>query len=131
MIEDVIAESRQRIAALEPRSVTDIRNAGRPVIGFSAAFAEADKAIKEFLYPRLYRHARIMRIMGEAEAVVRRLFERLVETPGELPPEWLSGLDPADAVGRALRISDYIAGMTDRYAIGEHARLFGWTPELK
>ena len=131
MIEDVIAESRRRIAVLAPRSATDIRNAGAPVIGFSAAFAEADKAIKAFLYPRLYRHARIMRIMGEAEAVVRRLFERLVQAPADLPPEWLAGLDPDDAVGRALRIADYIAGMTDRYAIGEHARLFGWTPELK
>jgi dGTPase len=131
MIEDVIAESRRRIAALDPKSAADIRNAGAPVIGFSAAFAEADKAIKAFLYPRLYRHVRIMRIMGEAEAVVRRLFERLVQAPADLPPEWLADLDPADAVGRALRIADYIAGMTDRYAIGEHARLLGWTPELK
>ena len=72
-----------------------------------------------------------MRIMGEAEAVVRRLFEHFVQTPGDLPPEWLAGLEPGDAVGRALRIADFIAGMTDRYAIGEHARLFGWTPELK
>ena len=131
MIEDVIAESRRRIAALGPKSATDIRNAGAPVIGFSPEFAEADKAIKAFLDPRLYRHTRIMRIMGEAEAAVRRLFDRLVETPADLPPEWLAGLDPGDAVGRALRIADYIAGMTDRYAIGEHARLFGWTPELK
>jgi dGTPase len=131
MIEDVITESRRRIGALGPKSATDIRNAGAPVIGFSQAFAEADKAIKAFLYPKLYRHARIMRIMGEAEAVVRRLFERLVQAPADLPPEWLAGLDPDDAVGRALRIADYIAGMTDRYAIGEHARLFGWTPELK
>ena len=131
MIEDVIGESRRRLEALAPRSAADIRNAGAPVIGFSAAFAEADKAIKAFLYPRLYRHVRIMRIMGEAEAVVRRLFERLVQAPADLPPEWLAGLEPEDAVGRALRIADYIAGMTDRYAIGEHARLFGWTPELK
>ena len=57
--------------------------------------------------------------------------QHFVQTPGDLPPEWLAGLEPGDAVGRALRIADYIAGMTDRYAIGEHARLFGWTPELK
>jgi dGTPase len=131
MIEDVIAESRRRLEALGPKSATDIRNAGAPVIGFSREFAEADKAIKAFLYPKLYRHSRIMRIMGEAEAVVRRLFERLVEAPADLPPEWLAGLDPDDAVGRSLRIADYIAGMTDRYAIGEHTRLFGRTPELK
>jgi dGTPase len=131
MIEDVIAESRCRIAALDPTSVMDVRNAREAVIGFSAGFVTADRAIKDFLYPRLYRHDRIMRIMGEAEAVVRRLFERYVQTPGELPPEWLAGLEPGDAIGRALRIADYIAGMTDRYAIGEHTRLFGSTPELR
>ena len=131
MIEDVIAESRRRIAALGPKSASDIRTAGAPVIGFSEAFAEADKAIKAFLYPRLYRHVRIMRIMGEAEAVVRRLFQHFVQTPGDLPPEWLASLEPGDAVGGALRIADYIAGMTDRYAIGEYERLFGRTPELK
>ena len=100
MIEDVIAESRRRIAALGPKSAADIRTAGAPVIGFSAAYAEADKAIKAFLYPRLYRHVRIMRIMGEAEAVVRRLFQHFVQAPGDLPPEWLAGLEPGDAVGR-------------------------------
>ena len=131
MIEDVIAESRRRIAALNPASVGDVRNAREPLVGLSAGFAAADRAIKDFLYPRLYRHDRIMRIMGEAEAVVRRLFERYVQTPGELPPEWLAELEPGDAIGRALRIADYIAGMTDRYAIGEHTRLFGSTPELR
>src|SRR5882757_3214294 len=119
MIEDVIAESRRRIVALNPASVTNVRNAREPVIGFSAEFAAADGAIKDFLYPRLYPHARIVRIMDEAEAVVRRLFERYVQTPGELPAEWLAGLELGDAIGRALRIADYIAGMTDRYAIGE------------
>jgi len=131
MIEDVIAESRRRLGALNPASVTDVRNARAPVVGFSADFVAADRAIKDFLYPRLYRHDRIMRIMGEAEAVVRRLFERYVQTPDELPPEWLAGLETGDAIGRALRIADYIAGMTDRYAIGEHTRLFGSTPELR
>jgi dGTPase len=131
MIEDVIAESRRRIAALGPKSAADIRTAGAPVIGFSEAYAAADKAIKAFLYPRLYRHVRIMRIMGEAEAVVRRLFQHFVQAPGDLPPEWLASLEPGDAVGGALRIADYIAGMTDRYAIGEYERLFGRTPELK
>ena len=131
MIEDVIAESERRLKALNPASAADVRNAGKPVVGFSSNFAAADRAIKDFLYPRLYRHTRIMRIMTEAEALVRRLFERLVQAPGELPPEWLAGLEPGDAVGRALRIADYIAGMTDRYAIGEHTRLFGSAPELR
>jgi dGTPase len=131
MIEDVIAESRRRIVELAPNSPDAVRNAGRPVVGFSAAMAEADRAIKDFLLPRLYRHARIMRIMGEAEEVVRRLFTHYVATPGDLPADWLSGIDRADARSRALRIADFIAGMTDRYAMVEHTRIFGATPELR
>ncbi|AMN41863.1 deoxyguanosinetriphosphate triphosphohydrolase [Rhodoplanes sp. Z2-YC6860] len=131
MIEDVIGESRRRLEALNPASVTDVRQAGKPVVGFSSNFAAADRAIKDFLYPRLYRHDRVMRIMTEAEAVVRRLFERFVDKPSDMPAEWLADLEPGDAIGRALRIADYIAGMTDRYAIGEHERLLGSTPELR
>jgi dGTPase len=131
MIEDVIAESRRRIVELDPDSPDAVRNAGRPVVGFSAAMAEADRAIKDFLYPRLYRHARIMRIMGEAEEVVRRLFAHYLATPGDLPADWLSGIAAADAKGGALRIADFIAGMTDRYAMVEHTRIFGATPELR
>jgi len=131
MIEDVIAESCRRIVELDPDSPDAVRNAGRPVVGFSAAMAEADRAIKDFLYPRLYRHARIMRIMGEAEEVVRRLFPHYVEAPGDLPADWLGEIDGSDAKGRALRIADFIAGMTDRYAMVEHTRIFGATPELR
>jgi dGTPase len=72
-----------------------------------------------------------MRIMGGAEDVVRRLFAHYVERWRDLPPEWLGGLDPGDAAGRALRIADYIAGMTDRYAMVEYSRLFGESPELR
>jgi dGTPase len=131
MIEDVIAQSRRRIVELAPDSPDAVRNAGRPVVGFSAAMAEADRAIKDFLYPRLYRHSRIMRIMGEAEEVVRRLFAHYLATPGDLPADWLSGIAAADAKGGALRIADFIAGMTDRYAMVEHTRIFGATPELR
>ena len=131
MIEDVIAQSRRAIVELEPESADEVRAAGRPIVSFSPAMAQADQAIKGFLYPTLYRHARIMRIMGEAEEVVARLFAHYVATPGDLPADWLSGLDTADAVGRAVRIADFIAGMTDRYAMVEHTRIFGATPELR
>jgi dGTPase len=131
MIEDVIAQSRRQVIELEPETVDEVRSAGQPVVGFSAAMAQADRAIKGFLYPRMYRHDRIMRIMGDAEEVVRRLFEHYVRQPGDIPADWFDGLDPADGSGRALRIADFIAGMTDRYAMVEHARLFGSTPELR
>lgn len=131
MIEDVIAQTRRRVIELEPGSVDDVRHAPGPMVGFSAAMAQADLAIKDFLNPRLYRHSRIMRIMGDAEGLVRRLFRHFSEQPQALPPEWTRGLDPSDRVGLALRVADFIAGMTDRYAMSEHERLFGETPPLR
>jgi dGTPase len=131
MIEDVIAQTERNVAALGLVMVQDVREAGQPVVRFSAAMAEADRAIKGFLYPRLYRHERIMRIMGEAERVVRELFSHYVAHPDDLPPEWSSALDRADRIATARRIADFIAGMTDRYAMVEHTRLFGATPELR
>ena len=130
MIEDVIAESGRRLAALAPATVADIRAAGGPVVGLSPAMAEADRAIKGFLYPRMYRHAYVERIMTDAERVLSDLFGRYLREPDELPPEWRQSL-PADAGARARQIGDFIAGMTDRFALIEHSRLFDSTPELR
>jgi dGTPase len=130
MIEDVIAQSRRQIVELEPDTAEEVRGAGRPVVGFSEAMAKADRAIKDFLLERLYRHPRIVRIMSDAEELVSRLFSHYGAAPGDLPADWLAGLSPADATGRAVRIADFIAGMTDRYAMVEHTRIFGSTPDL-
>ena len=129
MIEEVTAESLRRLAALMPQSVDDIRRANEPVIAFSPAMQAADKAIKGFLYPRMYRSTRVMLVMHEAEQVVRDLYAHFAANPDDLPAEWGEGL--TDATMRARRIADYIAGMTDRYALVEHARLFPSTPELR
>jgi dGTPase len=131
MIEDVIAESGRRLAALAPKGADDIRYAPEPVIAFSAAMEGADKAIKGFLYPRMYRHPRVDRIMGDAQRVVRDLFGHYTRSPSDLPLEWRDGFADADELGRMRRIADYIAGMTDRYAIIEHERFFEHTPELR
>jgi dGTPase len=131
MIEDAIAESRRRLAALAPHSASDVRNADGPVVGFSAAMTQADTDIKGFLYPRMYHHAWVMRVMDEAEAVVHDLFRHYVACPADLPAEWRDGLAQADEAARVHRIADYIAGMTDRYALVEHARYFAATPELR
>jgi dGTPase len=128
MIEDVTAETQQRLAALAPRSVDDIRAASSPTVAFSPAMQAADAAIKAFLYPRMYRHTRVMSIMHEAERIVRDLFGHFDVHPETLPAEWGEGL--ADPATRARRIVDYIAGMTDRYALTEHARWFKDTPPL-
>ncbi len=130
MIEDVIAQTAHRLRGLAPRSAEDVRNAGGPVAAFSPAVAKADHAIKGFLYPRMYRHARIMRIMADAEAVVGNLFTRYTERPEHMPAEWAQ-CEAGDENARLRRIGDFIAGMTDRYALVEHARLFDSTPELR
>jgi dGTPase len=131
LIEDVIAETGRRMRALAPRRVGDVRLAGLPTVGFSTAMAAADRAIKGFLGVRMYRHARIMRIMGEAEKVVCDLFGRYAAAPEDIPVEWVQNVGAGEQPGRLRRVADFIAGMTDRYALIEHARLFEVTPELR
>ena len=129
MIEDVIAESIARLGALEPLDADAIRNADGPMVGFSQTMSATDRAIKAFLSPRMYRHARVMRIMTAAEDVVRDLFRAYLRHPRELPGERSQEL-ASDEAGRARQVANFIAGMTDRYALIEHARLFDSTPEL-
>ena len=129
MIEDVIERSEALIAGCRPACADDIRRCGAAVVAFSPAMAAADRTIKSFLFPRMYRHPRIMRIMGEAEAVVRALFERYQRDPDELP--WRRLREAPDTPVSARQIADFIAGMTDRYALSEHMRLFDSTPELR
>jgi dGTPase len=131
LIEDVIAETRRRLAALAPGSADDVRRAPAAVVAFSPATAEAERLIKGFLETRMYWHARIQRVMNEAAGVVRDLFARYSARPDDLPAEWKEGLAGTDKAAGARRIADFIAGMTDRYPLAEHARLFDSTPELR
>jgi len=127
----VIAESGRRIATLGPRSAEDVRTAAGPVVAFSPAMVVADQAIKGFLWPRMYRAPRVMGVMREAETVLRDLFAHYAATPRDLPAEWVEGLERGGEIARSRRIVDYIAGMTDRYALIEHAKYFDATPELR
>jgi dGTPase len=131
LIEDVIAETSRKLAALEPSSADDVRQAKTSVAGFSPATADADSAIKSFLKVRMYRHTRVMHVMDQAAGVVRDLFARYSDHPRDLPAEWSEGLDRLEEAARARRIADFIAGMTDRFALAEHTRLFDSTPELR
>ena len=131
MIENVIAETTGRLQTLAPRSADGVRHADRQVVGFSAEMEAADRAIKGFLYPRMYRHPRIMRIMGDAERVVCALFARYSEKPADMSAVWAQTVEAGDEADRPRRTADFIAGMTDRYALIEHGRLFDSTPELR
>jgi dGTPase len=135
-VEDVTDESRRRLATAQVGVVEDIRAASRPMIAFSEPVQRADAEIKGFLMRRLYRHPRIMRVREEAAVVVRNLFDRFFANDADLPEDWAkdararsvtTGAEP----GRARLVCDYIAGMTDRYALREHRRLFGSAPELR
>lgn len=131
LIEDVFSETCKRLATAKPHSAVDVRNHNGVIVAFSAEAEKAEAAIKRFLKTRMYRHERVMRVMRDAEAVVRDLFARYQAEPGDLPAEWLPDESEHDETGRARRIGDFIAGMTDRYAIIEHQRLFDSTPDLR
>src|SRR5690606_2026912 len=117
MIEDVLLSSRERLAALAPASPEAVRHAGEPVVAFSAAMTAADRAIKDFLFARMYRHPRIRAIMQAARGVVADLYRLYACEPHRLPADWLE--QGAGSPGR--RAGDFIAGMTDNFALAEHA----------
>ncbi|GAB5469116.1 MAG: deoxyguanosinetriphosphate triphosphohydrolase [Rhodospirillales bacterium] len=125
MVNDVLAETRRRIAAERPDSAAAVRALGRPLVAFSAEVWEAQLAIKRFLFQRMYRHYRVNRMMVKAHRIVSELFRQYLQAPQCLPDDWRLRAEAAASDGqRARLIADYIAGMTDRYALAEHAKLF-------
>jgi len=133
LIGAVMSETQRRLRAAMPKSVDDVRNQGEVLIAFPAAAAQAEAEIKAFLKLRMYRHPRVMRVMGDAEQILFDLFARYQNRPSDLPAEWLppAGGHGESETERARRIGNFIAGMTDRFAITEHQRLFDSTPDLR
>jgi dGTPase len=131
MINAVMSEAGKRLEAAKPQSAHDVRLYDRPLVAFSPPVAQEEAAIKAFLKQRMYRHKRVMRVMGEAEQILFDLFARYQETPGDLPAEWVEETERETEGGRARRIGNFIAGMTDRFALMEHQRLFDSTPDLR
>ncbi len=130
MIDDVVRESRVRLQALDPQSLDGVRGAGRPVILLSAERHAEMESLKDFLFAKVYRHPRVMHVMRGAEQIVGDLFSRYMAEPGEMSATWRS-VGGEDRAARAAVVADFVAGMTDRYAINEHRRLFKATPELR
>ncbi len=123
MVQDVVDEAGRRIEALGPRSADDIRAAGRPVVTFSPRMQEANQAIRAFLFERMYRHWRVNRQIQKSKRVSQLLFQLLHGGPQMLPDEWRRRAGEPGSQGCAQLVCDYIAGMTDRYALEEHKRL--------
>jgi dGTPase len=129
MIEDVVTETNRRATELQVGSANDVRHVSCAVVGFSNEIVTVDRAIKDFLTPHLYRHQRVMQRMDAASRVVSDLFRHFMHNPGELRSEWR--MEGGDERARARRIADFIAGMTDTYALDQHRRFFDSTPDLR
>ncbi|MDQ1195874.1 deoxyguanosinetriphosphate triphosphohydrolase [Agrobacterium sp. SORGH_AS 787] len=132
MVEDVIGVAQQNLGLLKPKCAADIRAADRTIATFSPAMAETDKQIKKLLFAHIYRHPDIMRIRSGATQIVTDLFHRYMETPAEMQSHyWVDSIPGMTEAARARHVGDYLAGMTDSYALRTHQRLFDHTPDLR
>ncbi|MBU1210647.1 MAG: deoxyguanosinetriphosphate triphosphohydrolase [Alphaproteobacteria bacterium] len=131
MVQDCVAESRRRLAALSPASPDEIRAALAPVVAFSEPVATDIARLKAMLFVSVYRHDHVMRVMDGAEEIVRDLFGRYLATPAEMPDNWRQAARSREDRRLARLVCDFVAGMTDRMAMAEHRRLFDDTPELR
>ena len=123
-IEDVIETSLAAIAAVAPQSADDVRRAGQALIRFSPGIAAAERGLKKFLFENVYRSETVMQPVRRSEAIVAALFSRYMKT-ADLPGRWgEAARATADRPARARIVADFIAGMTDPYALDEYARLF-------
>ncbi len=123
MVEDVIKESQLLLAAANPHSAQDVRMLGRPVIRFSASMFADLKVIREFFFTNMYRHWKVRRMRRKAGQIVREMFGIFMEDPRMLPDDWQHWASKGGDSQKAWVIADYIAGMTDRYALQEYGKL--------
>lgn len=124
MVGDLIRETRRRIAELAPADVDAVRHMGQPLAAFSEEMRANDRALKQFLFTHMYRHYKVNRMASKARRVVRELFGLFLAEPDCLPPECLAQCKSRAPEDTARVIADYIAGMTDRFALDEYRRLF-------
>ncbi|ANK91341.1 MULTISPECIES: deoxyguanosinetriphosphate triphosphohydrolase [Rhizobium] len=132
MVEDVIGVAQQRLALLRPESAADIRGADGVIATFSEEMAETDRQIKAMLFKRIYRNPDIMRIRAGAAQIVTDLFAAYMASPKEMQSHyWVDHIAGLADAPKARHVGDYLAGMTDTYAISAHRRLFDHTPDLR
>jgi dGTPase len=130
MILDLARETRRRIEVYNPQSVEEVRALKAPLVGFSKEMEEQNLIIKVFLRERMYRHFTVNRSMSKAKRLVKSLFTLFLEDPMLLPTEWAAKCVANENKMNARVICDYVAGMTDRFAMAEYRRLFDVTDEL-
>jgi len=123
MVSDLIAETRRRLEKLAPKDSDAVRRARQRVVAFSPPMAEAHAVIKDFLFARMYRHWRVNRMTTKARRLTEELFRLLHADPSLLPDDWRARAGEGGTHRAAIIVGDYVAGMTDRYAMDEHRRL--------
>ena len=128
MVNDVIESTRQRIADLGVATTDDVRSAGCMIAGFSDSMAVQERQLKTFMYDRVYHHRRQLEAAALARTVVDALFYAYADRPELLPAEWRERLPDAEPE-RSRHIADFLAGMTDRFALTCHRQIFGDAPE--
>jgi dGTPase len=124
MVNDLLSETRRRLEADQPADVAAVRALDHPVVAFSARLREADAALRAFLHEHMYRHEKVNRMTNEARRIVGDLFTLMLAQPDVLPYEWRRRADVPRSPRTARLVADYIAGMTDSFALDEHRRLF-------
>ena len=122
MVGDVLAETQRRVGEAGVESIDDVRSAGRPLVGFSAALGDQERKLKRFLYERLYGLPELVPVREEAERVVADLAAAYRADPSLLPTDWQHA---GDRLRQLRTIGDFIAGMTDRFAIARHEEIVG------
>jgi dGTPase len=124
MVGDVMTETQARAARAGVKSAEDVRALDHALVAFSADMAEDLARLREFLHARMYRHWRVNRSRSQARRILAEMFTLFMREPDVLPSEWYARSQNRDEAGLARLVCDYIAGMTDRFAIEEHRRLF-------
>ena len=130
LISAVVTQTKRALAAADLSSADAVRGHGAALVALTSEAGEGEAMVKTFLQERMYRHPKVMLVMRDAQTIITELFERYSEDPRELPNDG-GAASRVDDNAQARRIGDFIAGMTDRYAITEHMRLFDSTPELR
>jgi dGTPase len=128
MVMDVVGETQTCADRLKPRSAAAVRGLDQPLVRFSQQTQENNRMLQSFLNERMYRHEKVVEIMDRARRVVRALFDAYMNDPKLLPQNWQEEAHPADTPRYARQVCDFIAGMTDRYALEQHKRLFDLDP---
>jgi len=124
MVDDVMAETRRRVEEGGLKSAEDVRNFGQATVAFSREMIEDLAELRHFLMDRMYRHWRVNRTRSQARRILAEMFQLFMAEPDVMPTEWQARIQGRDEAGRARVVCDYIAGMTDRFAIEEHRKLF-------